>query len=222
MKTALIIGASRGIGREYVRQLIAADWKVWATARHDADLNALKQTGAQTIQLDVADTESISLFASMLKGETLGLAVYVAGVFGHDHTARQAPARENFDHVMHTNVLGAMRLIPIVAPLVEAANGKFIFISSGMASIEQASASNGWVYRASKAALNMAVKSASFDYPAATLCAMSPGWVLTDMGGENAPLTVQQSVADMLRTIDTLTHQDSGGFRGHDGSTIAW
>jgi NAD(P)-dependent dehydrogenase (short-subunit alcohol dehydrogenase family) len=64
-----------------------------------------------------------------------------------------------------------------------------VFISSGMGHIAGADSSFGWVYRASKAALNMAVASARHDYPKAILVAMSPGWVQTDMGGAGAPLT---------------------------------
>jgi len=123
---------------------------------------------------------------------------------------------------MHTNALGAMQVMPTIAPLVEAAEGKLICISSGMGSIGEAESSLGWVYRASKAALNMTVKCASFDYPNATLVAMCPGWVRTDMGGPNATLSTEQSVADMLNVIDGLTAVDTGTYRSHSGRVIAW
>src|SRR6185312_3283414 len=121
MKTALIIGASRGIGREFVRQLAEAQWKVIATARSAGDLEELKAAGAQAIKLDVASTESISQLAWQLDGEKLDMAVYVAGVLGPRQGAKHPPSAEDFDQVLHTNVLGAMQLMPTVAPMVEAA-----------------------------------------------------------------------------------------------------
>ena len=70
MKTALIIGASRGIGREYVRQLVESDWKVHATARGDKDLDELRMAGVQAVKLDV-ETERIALRAARAVGAEL-------------------------------------------------------------------------------------------------------------------------------------------------------
>jgi NAD(P)-dependent dehydrogenase (short-subunit alcohol dehydrogenase family) len=222
MPTALIIGASRGIGREFVRQLLVDNWKVFATARSDDAIASLRQAGAEPIRIDVAVSDSLAELSWQLDGEKLDLAVYVAGIYGTLDGANEPPAAQDFDNVMHTNVLGAMQAIPLIAPMVEAANGKLICITSGMGSIGEVSSSTAWVYRASKAALNMVVKSASFDYPKATLAVMSPGWVRTDMGGPNATISVEQSVGDMLSVIDSLTLADTGTFRGHSGRHIAW
>ncbi len=92
---------------------------------------------------------------------------------------------------MHTNVLGAMQVIPQVLPWVENAGGVFGVLSSSMSQIGSVPASNAWLYRVSKAALNMALASARFDYPEARLVALDPGWVQTDMGGAAAPLTLE-------------------------------
>jgi NAD(P)-dependent dehydrogenase (short-subunit alcohol dehydrogenase family) len=222
MSTALIIGSSRGIGREFVRQLLADRWQVFATARDDAAIARLAADGAAALKLDVTSPDSIAALGWQLDGVRLDLALYVAGIYGPPDGARTPPAAADFDAVMHANVLGAMQCIPLIAPMVEAANGKFVFISSGMGSIGDAQASNGWIYRTSKAALNMAVKSAAFDYPKATLVAMSPGWVRTDMGGPEASISVEQSVSGMRRVIDTLKVKDSGVFRSHAGSALSW
>lgn len=221
MPTALIIGASRGIGREFVRQLLHQRWKVYATARSDAAMDELRSAGAQSLRLDVARADSIATLEWQLDGEKIDLALYAAGVYAGGG-ADTAPAAAEFDRVMHTNVLGAMQLIPSAAPLVAAAGGKFVFLSSGMGSIQDAESSHGWVYRVSKSALNMAVKSASFDYPGAALVAMCPGWVKTELGGKNAPLTVEQSVSGMLDVIATLGPADTGSYRNYLGEHLVW
>ena len=220
MSTVLVIGASRGIGLEFVRQYVADGAKVIATARDDAGLQRLKALGAKALRVDVAQPASISGLAWMLDGEEIDLALYVAGVFPPGD-ALAPPTREIFDQAMHTNVLGAMQAIPQVAPLVEAAGGSFAFITSGMGCIGEVPSSSNWTYRVSKAALNMAVASAQHDYPGAILVALSPGWVQTDMGGADAPLTPHDSVAAMHKTLAALTPQHKGAFLNYDGSRFA-
>ncbi|MBI1892105.1 MAG: SDR family oxidoreductase [Burkholderiales bacterium] len=222
MPTALVIGASRGIGREFAQQLLSDGWKTWATVRDDDSLAELLQAGFQAIKLDVSSVDSVAALAWPLEGVKIDLAVYVAGVFGPKEGAAVAPGTADFDRVMHTNVLGAMHIIPTIAPKVEAATGKFVFISSGMGSIAEAESSYGWVYRVSKAALNMAVKTAAFDYPKATFVIMCPGWVKTDMGGPNATITPEQSVEGMRRVIESLAPADSGTYRNWNGKHLSW
>jgi len=212
----LVLGASRGIGLEFVRQFRHAGDRVIASARAAEGLKKIEALGATALQLDLADPASTGGLASQLEGEKIDVALYVAGVYSTEG-ARSAPTQQEFDRVMHTNVLGAMQAIPQVAPLVEAARGRFVFITSQMGHIAGTSSSFGWLYRASKAALNMVVKAAAPDYPQATLVAMSPGWVRTDMGGPAAPLTPEQSVSSMRRAIAGLKARDSGAFLDYDG-----
>jgi len=223
MPTALILGASRGIGREYVRQLLAAGWKVIATARDDVAVSELKAAGAQALKLDVANPESLAGLGWQLDGEKFDLAVYVAGVYGpQGQSTKSRPSQPNSVSARQSTVLGSRQGIPSLAPSVQPAHGKFVFISSGMGRIGDTDTSYGWIYRTSKAALNMAVKSASLDYPGATFLALCPGWVRTDMGGANATLSVEESVSGQLDVIDQLEKEDSGSYRNYAGRRLAW
>jgi NAD(P)-dependent dehydrogenase (short-subunit alcohol dehydrogenase family) len=216
LSNILVIGASRGLGLEFVRQHREAWDRVIATARDDAGLKRLEALGARALRIDVADPASVRGLGLQLDGEKIDVALYVAGVMSHGG-ATEPPAQDEFDRVMHTNVLGAMQVIPQVAPLVESAGGRFVFVSSEMGFISAVDSSFSWLYRTSKAALNMAVASAQCDYPKAVLVAMSPGWVQTDMGGPKAPLTPQQSVTSMRASIAGLGPRHKGAFLNHDG-----
>ena len=216
MNTVLVIGASRGIGLEFVHQYREAGHRVIATVR-DADGRARVQAlGAEALTVDVANPASVSGLAWQLDGEKIDLALYVAGVLRRPN-ALTPPTRDDFDAVMHTNVLGAMQTLPQVAPLVAEARGVFAFLSSSMSQIGSVPDSGSWLYRTSKAALNMAVAAAQHDYPDATLVTIDPGWVQTDMGGAGAALTVEQSVKGMRQVLANLTPADKGHLLHHDG-----
>ena len=216
MATILVIGASRGLGLEFARQYRTAGDRVIATARDDDGLARLRDLGAEPLRLDVAQPASVSGLSWQLDGIDIDVALYVAGVIDHGN-AGSPPTQQAFDAVMHANVLGLMQVLPQVMPMVEAARGVFGALSSSMSQIGAVSGSNSWVYRASKAALNMAVSSARFDYPDATLVALDPGWVRTDMGGAGAPLTVEASVRGLRHVLTRLTTDDNGQLFHHDG-----
>ena len=222
LSTILVIGASRGIGFEIVRQY-RAEWdRVIGTARDDAGLKRIEALGAHALQLDVTDPTGAAALRAQLEGEKIDIAFYVAGVYARGDAAIP-PSAQEFDRVMHVNVLGAMQALVLVAPLVEAAGGRFAFITSEMGQIGRVASSHGWVYRVSKAALNMAVASGQRNYPKATLVAINPGWVRTDLGGSGAPLDVQHSVASMRLTLAGLTRRHQGAFLNYDGRRYkAW
>ena len=215
MSLVLVIGASRGIGLELVRQYRETGQRVVATVRDAAGRERVQALGAQAFVVDVSDPASVSGLAWQLDGEKIDVALYVAGLWD-DHGATTPPTREAFDRVMHTNVLGAMQALPQVAPLVEEAGGVFGFLSSEMSLISEAG-SSAWLYRVSKAALNMAVAAAQPAWPRATLVTLDPGWTQTDMGGAGAPLTVERSVSGLIATIAGITPADRGRLLHHDG-----
>jgi NAD(P)-dependent dehydrogenase (short-subunit alcohol dehydrogenase family) len=220
MKSILVIGASRGIGLELVRQYTEAGRRVIATVRDAAGRERVQALGAEVLTVDVANPASVSGLAWQLDGEKIETAWYVAGVIRRPN-ALTPPTQQDFDAVMHTNVLGVMQTLPQVAPLVADAQGVFAFLSSSMSQIGSVPNSGSWLYRTSKAALNMAVAAAQHDYPDATLITIDPGWVQTDMGGEGAALTVQDSVRGLRATVAGVTAPDKGRLLHHDGRRAA-
>lgn len=225
MPTVLLIGASRGIGFELARQYLDHGARVMATARSDAGLDRLKALGAQALRLDVANPASNSGLAWQLDGEKVDLAIYVAGVMDRA-SANTPPTRDGFDAVMHTNVMGAMQVIPQIVPMVQETQGVIACISSVMGSLQETRQGNAALYRVSKAALNMVVRCTQAEQPDITVLAIHPGWVQTDMGGEQAPLTPEHSANSLRQTLNhVLAQRDPnhrGAFLNHDGQPLPW
>ncbi len=222
MKNVLVIGASRGIGLEFVRQYRADGARVTGTAREADGLARLQALGAQALRLDIASAAGASALAWPVDGEAFDAVVLNAGVYGPRTQGLQTPTTEDFDTVMHTNVLGAMRVLPQLEGAL-APGARLAVISSGMGSIGQRTNASGWLYRASKAALNSVLKDASLVLAGRAVCiAFHPGWVRTDMGGAGADLDVADAVASMRRTLAALGPDDNGTFRNHDGTVIPW
>lgn len=218
----LVIGASRGLGLEFVRQYVGAGARVTATARAAADVERLRALGAEAFALDVADPVSAAGIGWRIDGAGFDVAIHNAGVYGPRTAALETPTRDDFDAVMRTNVFGAMQVLPQVAEAL-APGAKLAVLSSRMGSIGARTGTSGWLYRASKAALNSVLKDVALTLAGRATCvAFHPGWVRTDMGGAGADLDVEQSVADLRRTIAALTPADTGRFLNHDGSPIDW
>jgi len=225
MSQVLIIGASRGIGLEFARQYAADGAHVTGTARAATGLQRLRASGAaRALRLDVTDPQDIAVVARALDGAAFDIVVHNAGVYGpRGLDAPRAPSAADFDAVMHTNVLGAMRVLPQLAGLLAPRGARIAVISSRMGSIGSRSNGGGWLYRASKAALNSVLKDLSFVYADHAICAaFHPGWVKTDMGGADADLEVADSVAALRRSIAALGAPHHGGFYDHDGTPLAW
>jgi NAD(P)-dependent dehydrogenase (short-subunit alcohol dehydrogenase family) len=224
MNTALIIGASRGIGLEFARQYADNGWEVIATARDDDALARLRGMGCRTLRLDVTDAAQLAGLGWQLEGDKLKLAILNAGVLGPLSEGLEPVAPDEFDRVMHTNVLAAMQIIPQIAPMLADGKGKLAVISSKMGSLGLRTSSRRWLYRASKAALNSVLKDASLVLgPQGVTCvALHPGWVRTDMGGDDAELSVHDSVGAMRQTIASLTPGQNGSYLNYDGAKLEW
>jgi NAD(P)-dependent dehydrogenase (short-subunit alcohol dehydrogenase family) len=223
MSTALIIGASRGIGHEFARQYRADDWRVLATARDEAGIEKLAALGCEPFKLDVTNAASISSIEWKLDGEKLDVAIINAGVYGPQTSGLEPPLAQDFDAVMHTNVLASMQLIPQLQGALKAGS-KLAVISSRMGAIGPRTAHGGWLYRASKAALNSVLKDASLALQDKGVICISfhPGWVRTDMGGQGADISVQESASGMRATLSAAIPAQNGAFLSYDGAAVAW
>ena len=220
--SVLVVGASRGIGLELVRQYRAEGVRVTATARDDAGLHALTSLGAKALRVDVAKMASVSSLAWQIDGEGFDTVFFVAGVYGPRQAGLDTPTEAEFDDVMHANVLGPMRVIPQVLDAL-APGARLGILSSRMGSIGGRTNPSGWLYRASKAAVNSVLKDTALALADRAVCvALHPGWVRTDMGGAEADLSVEASARDLRRTLATRQPADSGGFFNHDGTPLLW
>ena len=218
----LVVGASRGIGFELVRQYRDEGARVTGTVRDDGAAARLAALGATALKLDVADTASAAGLAWSSEGSAFDVAIFNAGVYGPRTHGLEPPSEADFDLVMHTNVLGAMRVLPLVAERL-APEARLAVVSSRMGAIGARSGHNGWLYRASKAALNSVLKDASLALAGRAVCvALHPGWVRTELGGAGATLDVADSARGLRATLAGLRPADNGGFFNYDGTPLAW
>lgn len=224
MKTLLIIGASRGIGFEMARQARAEQWQVIGTVRNAAGITQLESIGAQGYILDVTDANAAITLKAQLGDTALDVALINAGIFGPRTPKLEAPSHADFNAVMQTNVFGAMQLGATVGAALVARRGTLAVTSSRMGSIGARDGTAGWLYRASKAALNSVLKDMSLVLgPQGVTCVtFHPGWVKTDMGGSGADIDVATSVRGIRQTIAHVTPAQNGSFLNYDGSPIPW
>ena len=209
MPTALITGASRGLGKELARQYAEDGWEVIGTTRREVEMT---------------DTKQIGSFAKALKGKPIDLLFCNAGISGKRGMALGSFDFDSWDEVLRVNLLGPAALAEALVDNVAASERKTIaMMSSRLGSISESSGMT-LPYSTSKAALNMLVKglAATLAGRGVTVVALSPGWVRTDMGGAGAPLTPEVSVRGLKKVIHNLKSRDSGKFFSHDGSEIPW
>ncbi|MEO8432325.1 MAG: SDR family oxidoreductase [Acidobacteriota bacterium] len=221
--TWLVTGANRGIGLAFAGELARRGARVIGTARDPGRAEDVRATGARVEELDVSDPGSIEGLAGRLAGEPIDVLVHNAGRGdGAGQVARvEAPELTAFFAV---NVIGPMLLTRALLGNLEAGTGRRVAaITSGLASIEQSN--GGWYgYRASKAALNMFVRTLAAELaPKKFVCVLlSPGWVRTDMGGAGAPLSPEKSAAGMIGVLEKITPAESGSFLDYRGRALPW
>jgi NAD(P)-dependent dehydrogenase (short-subunit alcohol dehydrogenase family) len=219
-QTALIIGASRGLGLGLASEFTARGWQVTGTTRRAGEVRDARIT---EVTLDIRHDEQLALLANQLSPESLDLLFLNAGVKG--------PERQSADHVtsgelldlMQVNAIAPVHVARQLLPAVKR-GGTVAFMSSKMGSVA-ANEDGAWeLYRASKAALNSLVRgfhSKDARPRSIKVLTLHPGWVRTDMGGAAATLSVEQSVkglADVIERHRSPEHQ----FLDYAGHTVAW
>ena len=223
-RTVLITGANRGIGLELSRQYSAAGWHVIGTARKPESAPELSALGAEVMQLDVTDPGSAERLSRELGARPVDLVINNAGILPMMRSLEEVDM-DAFERAMDVNALGPVRVTRAVLSNLRAGQlRKIVNITSTLGSIARNTSGSFYGYRESKAALNMFTKSLAADLgPEGFTCiVLHPGWVRTDMGGPNAPTTVQDSVRGIRRVIDGLTTADNGSFFSFEGERMPW
>lgn len=230
MSRYVVTGTNRGIGLEFVKQLLAQGHDVVATARDPGAVPALKELqqvhgNLGLLPLDIADESSIAAFVKVVSTEPVDVLINNAGIYGPSEARLGTLRTDDWAEVMLVDLIAPVMLTQALLPALRKGQDKRIaFLSSMMGSIADNSSGGSYIYRSAKAGLNQAVKSLAVDLAKENFIVLPlhPGWVLTDMGGPNAMIDTQTSVSGMLQRIQTASSGDSGKFLNYDGKTIAW
>ncbi len=229
--SVLITGGNRGIGLEFSRQYLEAGWQVYSTAREPGE--AVELTSLQSeypenlkiMKLDITNEDSVEAVGRTLERieRRLDLLLNNAGAYGSTSSFLELEV-EDLREIIDVNCFGSFRLTQRLFPLVKAARGNIVFITSLMGSIGDNRSGGSYPYRISKAALNMLGKNISEDFRADEVFTLllHPGWVKTRMGGEDAKVDVETSVSGMREVISGLDREISGQFYGYDGQPRPW
>jgi NAD(P)-dependent dehydrogenase (short-subunit alcohol dehydrogenase family) len=236
-KTVLITGASRGIGLALAKEMAARGWRVLAGARHPAGAHALQTAAREAtggsidiLTLDVRSDESVRGAAeeAVAKVRSLDALVNNAGVFPEEGSEplEKLPL-DCFEEAFSVNVVGVARVTRTFLPLLtRAAHSRVINISSLAGSVSQKKDARHYCYSASKAALNMLTRAMAAELRprGITVVAVTPGWVQTEIGGPQAPLSVEESVRSLAGTIERVSPRDAGHFLDRHGAkgAAAW
>lgn len=235
-RTALVTGASRGLGLEYCRQLAGAGWQVLAAARDPAGSGPLRElAGAQAgrvrlLTLDVVNGGDVARVAGELATTPVDMLVNNAGTFGPEGSpgGMRYQSLAHMDYaiwrdILDVNLFAPFRLTVALAPSLRlAARPLVVMVSSDLGSIANNRMGHSHAYRTSKAGLNMLTKGIANEWRDLIVVSMAPGWCRTELGGEEAEIDPAESVAAQLRTFEGLTAADSGRFLDRFGATVAW
>lgn len=225
MRTAVVTGASRGIGSEFVVRLLNDGWRVYAGYRSDKHrLELIDHENLFCYHLDVTINDSVRKFAEQINFP-VDLLINNAGVpDGRWRNVMEIDDKWMLE-VLDINSVGPVRMVKELYPKMNHKSLTTVaMISSLMGSIDDCHSGRSYAYRASKTALNMlsvAMKKEALDDNISFLI-LHPGWVKTRMGGEHAPVELNDSVDGMMQLIYSHTLQDSGRFVQYDGVDLPW
>jgi NAD(P)-dependent dehydrogenase (short-subunit alcohol dehydrogenase family) len=226
MPTVFITGANRGIGLEFTRQYAAASYTVIATCRNPLGVGELATVPGdiQVHGLEVTSGAQLARLADDLSEVPFDILINNAGIYGpRSYDPAEADVAE-WLKVMEVNVMTPLAVSAAFVRNVAAGHGKIATLSSKMGSMSDNTSGGSYIYRSSKAAVNAVMKSLSIELQGKSIpvCMLHPGWVQTDMGGENALITTEESVSGMRQVIDDLSMTTTGHFFNYDGTEIPW
>ncbi|MDH0748073.1 SDR family oxidoreductase [Pseudomonas sp. GD03842] len=224
-KTALIIGASRGLGLGLVKHLTEQGWEVTATVRDMHKADALKAVPGVHIQtLDMDEQSSLEVLTHNLKGQVYDLLFVNAGVAGPQHPNPTDATAGELGQLFLTNAVAPVRLAKRFVEQIRPNTGIIAFMSSVLGSVTMPDAPEMALYKASKAALNSMTHTffTQLGENRPTVISMHPGWVRTDMGGEGADIDVETSVRGMVEQLERFAGEGGHHFVNYKGETIPW
>jgi NAD(P)-dependent dehydrogenase (short-subunit alcohol dehydrogenase family) len=231
MASVLITGANRGLGLEFAAQYLADGWHVYAACRRPQAAEQLERLGRERrdrleiLELDVTSESGIARAAAKIGKVALDVLINGAGIAGRSGQRLGNIDYASWTEVLDVNTLGPLRVTEAFIEHVGRSDRKLVVtVSSGMGSITDNASGGSIAYRSSKAAVNMAMRSAAIDLSSRGICCVlvNPGWVRTDMGGSSAPLSPEQSVQALRRLIERLGPAQSGQFLNYDGREYPW
>jgi NAD(P)-dependent dehydrogenase (short-subunit alcohol dehydrogenase family) len=225
-KTALIIGASRGLGLGLVKTLLADGWQVTATVRNPQKGEALQALGDVRIeQLDMDDQQAQIALSQQLQGLVFDLLFVNAGVKGPEvQTPNGGATLAEVGQLFFTNAVAPINLAQRFVGQIRPGSGVLAFMSSVLGSVTMPDAPELALYKASKAALNSMTNSfvSQLGESRPTVLSLHPGWVKTDMGGEGADLDVQTSTRGLIDQVNAYAGKGGHHFINYKGETIPW
>jgi NAD(P)-dependent dehydrogenase (short-subunit alcohol dehydrogenase family) len=232
METTLITGANRGIGLEFSRQLAEDGWCVLACSRDLEKSDALNKLAAEYPEqitlyaLDVTDHGQIKKLSQTLANKPIDLLINNAGVYpGSKDSSFGQTDYDAWAHAFLVNTMAPLKMAEeFITQITQSSRKTIVTITSKMGSVADNGRGGSYIYRSSKSAVNMVVKSIAIDLESDEIISvlLHPGWVRTDMGGPSGLISVEQSVSGMLSVIREVTSTDSGKFIAYDGQIIPW
>ena len=224
----LLVGASRGLGYAMAEEFLERGWNVVGTVRGAARTKfhelAEKSAGRVEIEtLDITFPDQISALRSRLAGRMFDALFVNAGITNNPLETIGEVSTEEFIRVMVTNALSPMRVVEALYDLV-AADGTVGVMSSGQGSVSNNTNGKREVYRASKAALNTLMRCFAARHVAdqRSMVLMAPGWVRTDMGGSDAPLSIEDSIPNVVSTLIAARGKPGLRYLDYLGRTVPW
>lgn len=226
--TLFITGANRGLGLEFVRQYAIDGWQVIASCRDPVEAKALQSlkinyANISIIKLDVANFNEIHQVAESLKNVTIDLLINNAGIY-LDRATDLINVNDWVQTFKVNSIAPVILLNAFKNHLASSELKKTVTLSSKMGSIDDNTKGGSYLYRSSKAAVNMAIKNASIDFKplGISVATLHPGWVQTDMGGPDGLIDIPTSVNGLRLVINNLSLANTGQFIDYEGKLIAW